>query len=64
MNSDHDSNASILKLVFVWVFAAFSSITLNQWLGVMTLIYTVIQIIISVKKLRQMGRRDDSDEDR
>jgi hypothetical protein len=48
---DQDKTASLFKLLLVWFGTTFGTITLNQWVLGATLVYTVLQIMLSVKKL-------------
>lgn len=51
MTSDHDTNAAMLKLLVVWLGTMFGGVTLSSLVLGATLIYTVLQIIVLVRKI-------------
>lgn len=48
---DFNNKHPLLKLAIAWIGASFGTLTLNQWVLVATLIYTIIQIVIGLRKL-------------
>lgn len=51
MTHDHETNAAITKLMVAWLGTMFGGVTLSSLVLTATLIYTVLQIIILVRKM-------------
>jgi uncharacterized membrane protein YccF (DUF307 family) len=53
METDHTSPATFLVTTVVWVGTVTSWVTLSHLIGVATLVFTVLQIVIAIRKLRK-----------
>lgn len=54
---DTDTSAGLLavKLALIWAATVVGNVTLNQWVLIATLAYTVLQIALSLRKLARGG---------
>jgi hypothetical protein len=51
MTNDHDTNMATLKLLLAWAGTMFGGVTLSSLVLTATLIFTLLQIFILVRKL-------------
>ena len=51
MTNDHETNAAMIKVMIAWIGTMFGGITLSSLVLTATLIYTILQIILVVRKL-------------
>lgn len=51
MNNDHDTNTALLKVLVAWAGAVLGGVTLSGLVLTATLIFTVLQIIVLVRKM-------------
>ena len=51
MTSDHDTNMALFKVMIAWAGTMFGGVTLSGLVLTATLVYTVLQIIILVRKM-------------
>jgi hypothetical protein len=51
MTNDHDTNATLVKLGIAWVGTLIGGVSLSSLVLVATLVYTLLQIAIVVRKL-------------
>lgn len=51
MTQDHDTNAAIIKIMAAWMGVMFGGITLSSLVLTATLIFTVLQIIVLIRKI-------------
>jgi hypothetical protein len=51
MNNDHDTNVATIKVLIAWIGAVVGGVTLSQLVLGATLIYTLLQIFILLRKL-------------
>ena len=51
MNDQHDTNMTILKLMIAWVGTVFGGVTLSGLVLGATLIYTLLQIVVLIRKM-------------
>lgn len=58
MSNDHDTNMATLKIIVAWIGAAFGSISLSSAVLVATLVFTLLQIYMIVRRLRKEIRME------
>ena len=51
MTQDHDTNTAIIKILAAWLGATFGGLTLSTLVLSATLLFTVLQIIVLVRKI-------------
>ena len=51
MNNQHDTNVATMKILIAWIGAAVGSISLSDLVLTATLIFTVLQIVVLIRKL-------------
>lgn len=51
MDNQHDTNVATFKILIAWVGAAVGSISLSDLVLTATLIFTVLQIVVLIRKL-------------
>ena len=51
MTTDHETNVAMLKVLAAWAGLFFGGITLSDLVLAATLIFTVLQIIVMIRKL-------------
>ena len=51
MNDQHETNLTLLKLLIAWAGTVFGGVTLSGLVLGATLIYTVLQIIVLIRKM-------------
>ena len=59
MNTEQQPHANIFLLAISWMGWFFGSVTEAQWVMTATLVYTVLQIYISIRKILR-ERRDET----
>ena len=51
MTNDHDTNVAMLKVLIAWAGTMFGGVTLSGLVLGATLIFTVLQIIVLIRKM-------------
>lgn len=51
MNDQHDTNMTMIKLMVAWAGTVFGGVTLSGLVLGATLIYTLLQIIVIIRKM-------------
>jgi hypothetical protein len=51
MNNDHETNVATIKVLIAWIGAVVGGVTLSQLVLGATLIYTLLQIFILIRKM-------------
>ena len=51
MNDQHDTNMTIIKLMVAWAGTVFGGVTLSGLVLGATLIYTLLQIVVLIRKM-------------
>ena len=51
MNDQHDTNMTMIKLMVAWAGTVFGGVTLSGLVLGATLIYTLLQIIVLIRKM-------------
>jgi len=51
MNNDHDTHTAIIKVMVAWIGTALGGISLSNLVLIATLIYTLLQIYLLVRKI-------------
>jgi hypothetical protein len=51
MESDHNTNMAMIKITLAWVGATIGAVSLTQWVLISTLIFTLLQILVLIRKI-------------
>ena len=49
MNDDHSTRAAWFKMALAWMLTGAGSVTLQQWVQIAALVYTLLQIYLLVR---------------
>ena len=51
MDSDHDTNMALLKVLIAWIGTAVGGVSLSSLVLVATLVFTLLQIYVLLRKI-------------